>query len=733
MQSGDGKVVEEGDPMDVETAAGATSSAAAGVSPEDPNFIDSLTSELREVAAEALEESEDAASRLEKLEVQLRKLVLWRIREPSEDLGLFWTLSLRLCLHLVYMSEETTEEKYKDLNARKIPFVLLEDIFDCLSVDQSLAFWQDNVLGAYEAIFGQRIWSPSPTQHPCWLPFLKLTNKLIRRIPPKDSARVMLTLCRVYPLAEKSAVRPYGSFNADNITVFEESDEFEEEQARIPAESKMTDEEGSVADYSFYESFWKLQEDLNHPTKVDVPKFLHRLRNIITALESHNASSQTPSSASRGIKYLTSSHLMSYQLTDPEFRIHILTQILIVCHHLSSGGPLLRTKIVDWNNRSKALLENMGVIGSKHLKLLESVFDGSEAAWLQWKKDKFKDDLDKRNSQPLTSRKRRRTLGGSLTSTAEEDEASLALTQGVLNLSELATASKQMRGILPSLDDHMGDYVDALDPEAGIEAEYHPRNDKLFAWRALRVMRRGHLGLLQRVHVNGDFEGLVRYIYQEEKDTSIPGEYPQYEFEDFEEREEEPVEEEEDQKPEAEQTEQTNDEPMTDASKETEEVPKSKSETSGGASTDEKQKQEDSRIQDGASKMDIDLDHEDGEEAASEEEAPKANPSDTESRELASKVEDSQENESRSKDTALKEEPKQAPAKDPPSTTHSQDPPKLDFTPPPGKGNSKDSQVDHPTAENGQRRRANDSMEKSGGAGRHARGGPGRGGEPRGR
>eukprot|EP00977_Amphora_coffeiformis_P019747 scaffold7427_cov69-Amphora_coffeaeformis.AAC.1 len=64
---------------------------------------------------------------------------------------------------------------------------------------------------------------------------------------------------------------------------------------------------------------------------------------------------------------------------------------------------------------------------------------------------------------------------------------------------------------------------------------------------------------------------------------------------------------------------------------------------------------------------------------------------------------------------------------------HSQDPPKLDFTPPPGKGNSKDSQVDHPTAENGHRRRANDSMEKSGGAGRRARGGPGRGGEPRGR
>ena len=729
--------------MQVEDAAGASRSAATGVSPEDPHFIGSLTSELQEVASEALEESEDAASRIEKLEVQLRKLVLWRIREPSEDLGLFWTLSLRLCLHLVCMSEESTEEKYRDLNARKIPFVLLEDIFDCLPVDQSLTFWKECVLGSYETIFGRRIWSPSPTQHPCWLPFLKVTNKLIRRLPPKESARVMLTLCRVYPLAEKSAVRPYGSFNADNVTMFEESDEFEEEQSRIPAESKMIDEEGSVADYSFYESFWKLQEDLNHPTKVDVPKFLNRLRNIITALESHKVSSQTPSSTSRGIKYLTGSHLISYQLTDPEFRIHILTQILIVCHHLSSGGPLLRTKIVDWNKRSKDLLDNMGQKGRKHLKLLESVLECSEAAWLQWKKDKFKDDLDKRNSQPLTSRKRRRTLGGTLASTTVEDEASLALTQGVLNLSELATASKQMRSLLPSLDDHMADYVEALDPDAGIEAEYHPRNDKLFAWRALRVMRREHLGLLQRVHVNGDFEGLVRHIYQEERDTSIPGDYPQYEFEDFEEEEEKEEEEptkeedeEDDKKPEADQAEQTNDDPVTDVAKETEESPESKSEKSIDAINDENKKEQESSKKDKDLQVKTDIDYNDTEEAVAESRAPNINASEWGSKELASKMESLQENDTQkldSKDSVPKqEEPKQAVAMDEPPTTNSQYPPNLDFVPPPRRDISKDSEIDHSTTENGQRFQPNNT-EPSNFSGRRIHGGPGRAGEPRGR
>jgi len=109
----------------------------------------------------------------------------------------------------------------------------------------------------------------------------------------------------------------------------------------------------------------------------------------------------------------------------------------------------------------------------------------------------------------------------------------------------------------PNLHTYLETYVEALNPEAGIEEEYNPKNDKLFAWRALRLLARRHVGDFGRCsggagtgtmirRKNGDFEGMVRTIWKDEKGIDIAGQMPEAEVisdDDEEEEKKEEVEE----------------------------------------------------------------------------------------------------------------------------------------------------------------------------------------------
>lgn len=46
----------------------------------------------------------------------------------------------------------------------------------------------------------------------------------------------------------------------------------------------------------------------------------------------------------------------------------------------------------------------------------------------------------------------------------------------------------------PSIYEFLEEYVDALDPRSGIEEEYHPRNNALYKWRALRLLSSSYIG-----------------------------------------------------------------------------------------------------------------------------------------------------------------------------------------------------------------------------------------------
>ena len=87
---------------------------------------------------------------------------------------------------------------------------------------------------------------------------------------------------------------------------------------------------------------------------------------------------------------------------------------------------------------------------------------------------------------------------------------------------ELLKVSQELRKALPSLEEYLEPYVEALDPESGIEAEYHPGNDPLYAWRAMRLYARHQLPLLKHCRKPRDLERITREWYRS-KGKEIPG------------------------------------------------------------------------------------------------------------------------------------------------------------------------------------------------------------------
>jgi len=505
----------------------------------ESSYIESLEEPWKTFAAivvPSVSEGESlpvAATRLDQLEIAIRSKFLHLFFETKDDnlvdvVGDFWRRTLDLCLHLVHeASKEEPSPAYENISPRRLPIVLLEDGLDALSVQHAKDFWSKYVepaLNGPDLLLGNLMWRSSTV---CSLPFLRVCNQFLRILDMASHSdqgewkgRVLIALAKGLSVADRSALKLWGTFHSANVNNFENEDKFRENHPH--------DEEGSTdtskMEYRLYESFWSLQADFASPNHIQIGSFMKKLKIVMDALEHAAAIRVDPSTtpASTSIKYLTASSLLPTQLASPEFRSTVISQFLILSMHLSSESPALASALTPYLVRAKKLLDSDD---SEHYHVVsDSILLHRENAWRRWKKDKCpvaafapkpKTQAASGSPKGMNNALMYGALGDSETTAENEYES--------FQTNELLKLSEELREVLPTLEDHLAPYVEALDPESGIEAEYHPGNDALFSWRAMRLFAKHQLTLLKQCRKASDLERITRELYRS-KGEEIPGE-----------------------------------------------------------------------------------------------------------------------------------------------------------------------------------------------------------------
>ncbi|KAF0932849.1 hypothetical protein E2562_012173 [Oryza meyeriana var. granulata] len=383
-------------------------------------------------------------------------------------------------------------------------FQLLEDltemstINDCKDVFGYIESKQD-VLGKQE-LFGRGK-----------LVMLRTCNQLLRRLSKANDVvfcgRIIMFLAHFFPLSERSALNIKGVFNTSNETRYEKD---------------ATD--GISVDFNFYKTLWSLQEHFSNPalTAANLTKWQKFASNLTVVLSTFEAQPLSDDDgklnnldqeedAAFNIKYLTSSKLMGLELKDPSFRRHILVQCLIFFDFLKAPGKTdkegpngsMKEEIDSCEERVKKLLEIIPPKGKEFLQSIEHILE-REKNWVWWKRDGClafeKQPFEKQPGQAgAKKRKPRWRLGNKelaqLWKWAEQNPNALTDSERIC---------------MPSVTEYWKPLAEDMDPSAGIEDEYHHKNNRVYCWKGLRFSARQ------------DLEGFSRFC-----DYGIEGVIPQ--------------------------------------------------------------------------------------------------------------------------------------------------------------------------------------------------------------
>ncbi|PIA64155.1 hypothetical protein AQUCO_00201442v1 [Aquilegia coerulea] len=380
-------------------------------------------------------------------------------------------------------------------------FQLLEDLTemstmrDCKEVFGYIESKQD-ILGKQE-LFGRGK-----------LVMLRTCNQLLRRLSKANDVvfcgRILMFLAHFFPLSERSAVNIKGVFNTSNETNYEKD---------AP--------NGISIDFNFYKTFWSLQEHFRNPASTTVAptkwhKFQSNLTVVLDTFEAQPLSDddgkannlEEEESAAFNIKYLTSSNLMGLELKDPSFRRHILVQCLILFDYLKAPGKnekdgpseSMKEEIKTCEERVKNLLETIPPNGKEFLHSIEHILE-REKNWVWWKRDGCppfeKQSTERKTSHDSVKKRPRLRLGNrelhQLWTWADKNPNALTDPQRVRT---------------PSITEYWKPLADDMDVSAGIEEEYHHKNNRVYCWKGLRYSSRQDLEGFSRFTDHG-IEGLV--------------------------------------------------------------------------------------------------------------------------------------------------------------------------------------------------------------------------------
>ncbi|XP_058294551.1 THO complex subunit 1 isoform X2 [Hylobates moloch] len=386
------------------------------------------------------------------------------------------------------------------------PFVLLGDVLDCLPLDQcdtiftfvekNVATWKSNTF--YSA--GKNY-------------LLRMCNDLLRRLSKSQNTvfcgRIQLFLARLFPLSEKSGLNLQSQFNLENVTVFNTNEQEstlgqkhteDREEGMDVEEGEMGDEEAPTTcsipiDYNLYRKFWSLQDYFRNPVQ-----------------------------CYEKISWKTFLKLMDLQLSDSNFRRHILLQYLILFQYLKgqvkfkSSNYVLTDEqslwIEDTTKSVYQLLSENPPDGERFSKMVEHILN-TEENWNSWKNEGCPSFVKERTSDTKPTRIIRKR-------TAPEDFLGKGPSKKILMGNEELTrlwnlcpdnmeaCKSETREYMPTLEEFFEEAIEQADPENMVENEYKAVNNSNYGWRALRLLARRSPHFFQPT--NQQFKSLPEYL-----------------------------------------------------------------------------------------------------------------------------------------------------------------------------------------------------------------------------
>ncbi|KAA0718838.1 THO complex subunit 1 [Triplophysa tibetana] len=344
-------------------------------------------------------------------------------------------------------------------------------------------------------------------------------------------------------------------FNLENITVFNKNEQ--ESTLGMPhsevKEDGMEVEEGEMGDedapppcsipidYNLYRKFWTLQDYFRNPLqcydKFSWMTFLKYSDETLAVFKSYKLDDMQASkrkleemrtAAGEHVyfaKFLTSEKLMDLQLSDSNFRRHILLQYLILFQYLkgqvkfkSSSSCVLNDDqslwIEDTTKLVYQLLRETPPDGDKFASMVEHILN-SEENWNSWKNEGCPSFVKERptETKPIRpSRKRpapedflgkgpdRKILMGN-------DELTRLWN---LNPDNMEACKSDNREFMPSLEDFFEEAIEQADPINMVEEEYKVVRNSNYGWRALRLLSRRSPHFFQPT--NQQFKSLAEYL-----------------------------------------------------------------------------------------------------------------------------------------------------------------------------------------------------------------------------
>uniref|UniRef100_A0AAQ5XMP9 Death domain-containing protein n=1 Tax=Amphiprion ocellaris TaxID=80972 RepID=A0AAQ5XMP9_AMPOC len=412
-------------------------------------------------------------------------------------------------LSLIYLSIDAVTE---GICSATTPFVLLGDVLDCLPLDlcdKIFSFVEENV----------STWKSS-------LMCFSIGVDLLRRLSKSQNTvfcgRIQLFLARLFPLSEKSGLNLQSQFNLDNITVFNKNEQestlgqksTEEKEDGMEVEEGEMGEDDAPApcsipiDYNLYRKFWTLQDYFRNPVqcfdKFSWMTFLKYSDETLAVFKSFKLDDMQASKrkleelrASGGehvyfAKFLTSEKLMDLQLSDSNFRRHILLQYLILFQYLKgqvkfkSSSCVLNDDQTAWIEETTKLvyqlLREIPPDGDKFATMVEHILN-TEENWNSWKNE------------------------GCPSFVKESDELTRLWN---LNQDNMEACKSDSRSFMPSLDEFFAEAIEQADPANMVEEEYKVVRNPNYGWRALRLLSRRSPHFFQPT--NQKFKSLADYL-----------------------------------------------------------------------------------------------------------------------------------------------------------------------------------------------------------------------------